>query len=199
MRRGTSWQARPEYRSIVVIDMADSGRWNDISQLRARSALEHLARTAFRGAGIAWHRLVVADRGDGMIILVPPRVSKVDLFDAVLSRLRPLLRRHNTTSSPCIRLRVALHAGEVLRSPVGWVGTDLNTACRLVNGDPLYRELSDRPGAELVLVVSDAMHQAVVRHGHGGIDPAGYTPVRVRVKEVDTTAWIERPRVHAVA
>lgn len=193
MRLGISRQIQPEYRSIVVIDMTGSGRWNDLTQLRTRAALDRLVRAAFRAAGIAWHRLIVEDRGDGMIVLVPPTVSKVDLFDPVLARLCDLLRKYNNATKPRIRLRVALHAGEVLRGPCGWVGTDLNTACRMVNGAPLYRELLRCPQSDLVLVISDTVHQAVVRHGHRGIDPAGYAPVHVQVKELDTTAWIERP------
>lgn len=193
MRLGVSRQIRPEYRSIVVIDMTGSGRWNDLTQLRARAALDHMVRAAFRAAGIAWHRLVVEDRGDGMIVLVPPTVSKADLFDPVLTRLCDLLRKHNNAAGPRIRLRVALHAGEVLRGPYGWVSTDLNTACRLVNGAPLYRELLRRPQTDLILVVSDTVHQAVVRHGYRGVDPSEYAPVHVRVKEVDTRAWVERP------
>jgi hypothetical protein len=45
-----------------------------------------------------------------------------------------------------------------------------------VNSDALHYELSNRPGTDLVLIISDAVHQAVVRHGHYGIDPADYTP-----------------------
>ncbi|MGH3757390.1 hypothetical protein [Actinophytocola sp.] len=187
--------ADPEYWSIVVIDMAGSGRWDDRAQLHARAALDELVRAAFRAADIAWHTLVVEDRGDGMIMLVPAAVSKVDIFDPVVPSLCAALREHNSTTgrAPRIRLRVAVHAGEVLRGRFGWVGTDLNLTCRLVNSQPLYRELVRRPHADLVLVVSDMIHQTVVRHGHRGIDPSRYTPVHVMAKEVDTRAWVHTP------
>ncbi|TWP46167.1 hypothetical protein FKR81_36890 [Lentzea tibetensis] len=171
--------------------MAGSGRWNDRVQLRARAALDSMVRTAFRG--ISRHRLVIEDRGDGMIVLIPPTVSKVDLFDPLIPRLAAALRDHNSTVEPRIRLRVAVHAGEVLHGRAGWVGTDLNLACRLVNSPPLYRELTCRPHADLALIVSDTIHQAVVRHGHRGIDPADYRPVHVAVKEVETRAWLFTP------
>ena len=187
--------ADPEYWSIVVIDMADSGRWDDRIQLRARAALEEMVQTAFHAADIAWHTLVVEDRGDGMIIFVPAAVSKIDIFDPVVPSLSAALREHNsmTAQATRIRLRVAVHAGEVLRGPFGWVGTDLNLTCRLVNSQPLYRELVRRPYSDLVLVVSEVIHQTVVRHGHRGIDPFGYTPVHVAVKEVKARAWIHTP------
>jgi class 3 adenylate cyclase len=185
--------ADPEYRSIVVIDMAGSGRWDDRAQLRARAALDEMVRGAFRAAGIAWHTLVVEYRGDGMIILVPAAVSKVDIFDPVVTSLSAALGKHNSITAPQIRLRVAVHAGEVLRGRFGWVGADLNLTCRLVDSQPLYRELTRCPQAHLVLVVSEMIHQAVVRHGHRSIDPSGYTPVHVAVKEVKTRAWMHTP------
>src|SRR5438093_12175290 len=70
----------PEYRSIMVVDMAGSARWHNLQQLRARRVLREAIREAIRQAGIAWTDLAVEDRGDGMILLIPPKVSKVDLL-----------------------------------------------------------------------------------------------------------------------
>ncbi|MEV4319481.1 hypothetical protein [Actinocrispum sp. NPDC049592] len=186
---------RPEYRSIVVIDMVGSGRWDDCAQLRSREALDVVVRAAFRAVGVEWGTLVVEDRGDGMILLVPPDVSKVDLLGPLVPTLAKGLREYNSVVGEGlrIRLRVAIHAGEVLRGPSGWVGTDLYLACRLVNSSPLYQELVRSPEVDLVVVVSQAMHDAVVRHGYPGIDRAAYTQVRVVAKEVETTAWLHVP------
>jgi class 3 adenylate cyclase len=186
---------RPEYRSIVVIDMAGSGRWDDCAQLRSREALDVLVRAALRNAGIEWGELVAEDRGDGMILLVPPNVSKVDLLGPLVPALAAGLREYNSVVGEKlrIRLRAAIHAGEVLRGPSGWVGTDMYLACRLVNSAPLYQELVRSPEADLVVAVSQAMHDAVVRHGYPGIDQAAYSPVRVVAKEVETTAWLHVP------
>ena len=201
-RRGRGRMPRltdPEYWSIVVIDMAGSGRWDDPAQLRARAALDEMVQAAFRAANIAWHTLLVEDRGDGMIMLIPATVSKVNIFDPVVPSLSAAVREHNLTNAPQIRLRVAVHAGEVLRGHFGWVGTDLNLTCRLVDSQPLHRELARRPHAAVVVVVSDVIHQAVVRHGHRGIDPTGYTPVHVAAKEVNTRAWVHTPATIATS
>ena len=132
--------------------------------------------------GAAWDGLRVV----GSAFVMSPRVVALPVYD-------PDSYRQEDRLVPRIRLRVALHAGEVLRGPCGWVGTDLNTACRMVNGSPLYRELMRNPQSDLVLIVSDAVHQAVVRHGHRGVDPAEYAPVHLQAKELDIRAWIERP------
>jgi hypothetical protein len=103
------------------------------------------------------------------------------------------IRGHNTSSvgQPRIRLRVALHAGELHDDPQGWAGTDLIAACRLVNGDPVYRQLRTNPWADLVLVVSEQIYHGVVEHGYRDIDPADYQPVEVSVKEFHARAWLQ--------
>ncbi|ONI78139.1 hypothetical protein ALI144C_31555 [Actinosynnema sp. ALI-1.44] len=191
----------PEHWSIVVMDIVGSGRWDDRTQLCARTALERIVRAAVRSAGIPWRKLAVEDRGDGMILFVPASTSKADLIDPLIPRLAAILGEYNRVicAASRIRLRVAVHAGEVLRSPSGWVGTDINLACRLVNSEPLYRELTRVPRADVVLVVSDVIHQGVIRHGYRGITPSGYRAVHVVSKEVDTHAWVHIPGVLAPA
>jgi hypothetical protein len=196
-RRGNqpAWELGPEHRSIVVIDIAGFGRWSNRTQLRARAALNAMVRAAFRAAGIAWWKLAVEDRGDGMIVLVPAAVSKVDLLDPMIPCLAAALWEHNTVAEPAdrIRLRISVHAGEVHRDACGWVGTDLNLACRLVNSEPVYRQLRRSPQADLVLAVSDTIHRGVVQHGYRRISPASYKPIHVVVKEVNAQAWVHLP------
>jgi hypothetical protein len=185
----------PEHRSIVVIDIAGFGRWRNRAQLNARAVLNAMVRAAFRAAGIPWRKLAVEDRGDGMIVLVPAAVSKVDLLDPVLPHLTEALREHNTATEPelRIRLRVSVHAGEIHRDACGWVGTDLNLACRLVNSGPVYQQLRRSAHADLVLVVSDMIHHGVVQHGYRRINPASYKPINVVVKEIHAQAWVHVP------
>jgi hypothetical protein len=64
----------PVHRSIVVVDIAGSSRWDNPAQLTARSALTRMMRAAFReagvqrrgGSGCGWHR----DRPDLWAALV---------------------------------------------------------------------------------------------------------------------------------
>lgn len=186
----------PEHWSIVVVDIANFGRWTNQNQLRARAVLNKTVRAAFHEAGIGWSRLVVEDRGDGMIVLIPADVSKVNLLDPVIPSLATAIRRHNNVISTAdrIRLRVSVHAGEIHRDRCGWAGADLNLPCRLVNAEPVYQQLRDSPEADLILVVSDLILHSVVRHGYRRIDPASYTPTQVITKEVNTRAWLHVPR-----
>jgi hypothetical protein len=180
----------PEHRSIVVLDIAGSSRWHNQAQLHARRVLMAAVRTASRAAAMT--DPAVEDRGDGMILLIPASVSKVDILDPFIPRLAEELHQHNHMVDPLlhIRIRVAVHAGELHRDEHGWVGTDLNTACRLVNADQLYAQLRHSPARPLALVVSDLIYQGVVRHHYRTINPHSYLPIRVIAKELDTRAWI---------
>ncbi|HEV7651701.1 MAG TPA: hypothetical protein VGP26_26405 [Actinophytocola sp.] len=185
----------PLYRSMMVLDVAGFGRLHNRAQLGVRTALNDALRSAFRGTGVRWSALAVEDRGDGGIILAPPTVSKLDLLDPVIPNLAAAIREHNAAADPDqrFRLRVSVHAGEVHRDATGWAGTDLNVACRLVSSAAVCRYLLQRPGVDLLLVVSDAVYQAVVPHGYRRIRPASYEPVHIAIKELNTRAWVHVP------
>ncbi|MEU4742799.1 hypothetical protein AB0G02_20370, partial [Actinosynnema sp. NPDC023658] len=178
----------PEHRSVFVVDIAGFGRWNDPTQLRARQVLRHAVRSGLRAAGVRWSELAVHDRGDGMMVLVPASVSKLDLLDPAIPAMIAVLRRHNAAVAPeqHIRVRLALHAGEVQRDPHGWVGADVNTACRLADSAPVREHLT----GEAVLVVSEVIYQGVVRHGYRRVDPNAYHRVEVSLKELHAAAWV---------
>jgi len=182
----------PQHRSIVVVDIVGYGRRDDLAQVRARATLDRVVRTAFHASGMPWHRLVTKDRGDGMIVLIPPTMSKAALLHPLIPRLSVLLHNLNGRDRQDreLRVRIAVHAGEVVQGPYGWIGTDVNVACRLVDSALLRQELIRRPQAELVLIVSEAIHLAVIRHGHRGVDPAAYRPVSISIKEGSTPAWL---------
>lgn len=190
----------PQHWSIVVIDMAGFGQWTNRTQLRARAVLNTAIRSALHTAGIKPARLVVEDRGDGMVVLVSARFSKVCLIDPMIPALVATIRRHNAGSpTHRIRLKVAVHAGEIHYDGSGWAGADLNLACRLVDSAPLSQHLRDNPDTDLILIVSDLIHSGVIRHGYRRIDPANYRSTRVAVKETDARAWLHVPETRTRA
>jgi hypothetical protein len=193
--RRRSWHTDPQHRSIVVIDVVGFGRRTDLAQLHVRAKLDDAVRAACRASGLPVSRLVFEDRGDGVIVFVPATVSKAVLIRPFVPQLRDWLHDHNAESEPAhrVRVRVAVHAGEVVHGPHGWIGTDLNLTCRLADSAALREQVVRQPRAEVVAAVSDVIHRAVVRHGHRGIDTDSYTQVHVEAKEVATRAWIQAP------
>ncbi|GCD95196.1 hypothetical protein [Embleya hyalina] len=187
--------AKSRYMSILVLDVERFGRRSDVTQEWVRGRLYELLHSALESAGIAWDACVVEDRGDGAILLIPANVPKEDLTDLFIDRLHAGLRNHDRHASDeaRIRLRVSLHAGDVVQDTRGWSGSAINTACRLVNADPLREVLAAAERACLALIVSGPWHEAVVVPERGGLESAAYGEVHVRAKEVDETAWVYVP------
>ncbi|SEF28926.1 hypothetical protein SAMN05421837_104395 [Amycolatopsis pretoriensis] len=179
------------HHSILVVDMAGYGELNNRGQLQARAILNKSMNAAIRTIGLTQASLAIHHRGDGMLMVVPPTISKADLLDLLLPRLARTI--HAANADPAgnrVRLRVAVHAGELIQDATGWFGTDLNLACRLVDAEAAYARLRASTESDVVLIVSDVIYQGVIRHGYYGLDPADYQRVRVRAKEVDATAWL---------
>jgi WD40 repeat protein len=183
------------HRTIVVVDVerfGDLARTND-HQVAVRGGLYDAVEQAFAEAGISWLDCTREDRGDGILILVPPGVAKSRLVDPLPDRLVAALRRHNARSSFAaqIRLRVALDAGEVRYDARGVTGEAINRAFRLLDAPALKSALATSTGA-LALITSDWFYHETVRHEPAAA-PETYRAVRVRVKETDTQAWICLP------
>jgi class 3 adenylate cyclase len=188
-------RANLRHYSMIVVDVVGFSRRDDRFQRRIRLALKEILADAYADAGILPGQVVTEDRGDGKAMLISADVSAYRLIDPLVSRIDVGLRQHNEASSEQgrIRLRMALHQGQVQRDADGWVGSDLNTVFRLADCAPLRAEVIRIPDSSLFLVVSDSIYQSIVRHGHGAIDPRTYHQVRVENKETETTAWIHVP------
>jgi class 3 adenylate cyclase len=188
-------QHRPRPYSIVVVDMAEFSRRDNRFQLRLRLGLREVMRYAAEETGIMRSRLVVEDRGDGMILLVPSTVSKVSLATHFVNRLTAALLDHNEMASESarIQMRMALHSGEIYQDEHGWVGRDLNIACHLVNSAPAYSALQQFPDHVLVMIVSPTIYQAVMKHMSPTVDPATYRAARIAQKDIDLVTRLHLP------
>ena len=188
----------------MVVDVerfGDRSRTN-LNHLAIRKGLYKALTQAFRKSGIGWANCVSEDRGDGALILIPPDVPKTRLVTSLPAGLVAGVTRHN---AGCVvpermRLRVALHAGEVYHDAHGVVGAAVNHAFRLAEAPALRAALSAAPGV-LALIVSDWLFDEVVRHDPAAV-PGLYRQVRVTVKETAAVAWIRVPEpgsAHAAA
>jgi hypothetical protein len=140
-----------------------------------------------------------SDTGDGLWLLIQPQVSTARLLHPLAMSLARGLSDDNQRAPAAerMRLRVVVHAGELLPDPHGHTGASLNHAARLLDAEATRAVLASSPTADAVLVVSDIVHEGVVRHGYEGIDPDGWQPVQVHVKETSTRAWVHVPGLAA--
>jgi hypothetical protein len=192
------------HRSMVLVDVEKFGdpKRTNTNQLQIRQGMYDALKTAFGGAQIPWEHCDVGDRGDGAMILVPADVSKNRLATQLPELLVAAIEEHNANCQPHarIRLRMALHAGEVHDDEHGQTSDSLNFAFRLLES-PQARKALEYSAATLMIIISDWFYQNVVRHDPAAV-PAAYSPVRFVNKETSALAWIRRlgdPAGEAVA
>jgi class 3 adenylate cyclase len=183
------------HRTVLVVDIEQYGQlWRTTPhRLALREGLHRALRRAFDDTGVALADCRVEDCGDGAFILVPAQVPKGPLVEALPYALADALRQHNRShpAEERIRLRMALHAGEVTFDDRGVTAPAINKAFRLLDAPPAKKELRASPGV-LVVITSEWFFDEVVRHSCA-IDPATFRPVLVDVKETCTTGWLCRP------
>jgi hypothetical protein len=104
------------------------------------------------------------------------------------------LLQHNDNahrSEERIRLRMALHAGEIKHDAKGVSGPSIIRTFRLIEAPALKAALAQSPGV-LAFIVSDWFFDEVVQNSSID-DPSRYQRTTVKVKETTTRAWICLP------
>ncbi len=185
----------PLYTALAVADIESFGRRTDTAQRGLRADLHAALAAALSAEGIDWSGLESKETGDGVILRIPPVIPKTAITRALTWHLHATLARRALADPPAeeMRLRLCLHGGEVSDDDFGVYGTDLNTACRLVDAQVLRDVLKAAARSHLAVIVSDAWYRAVVRHDHERIDRTAYAPAALAVKELRETAWIHVP------
>jgi hypothetical protein len=202
-------QSLPVHRSILAVDIERS-----TSPLRTNPIKEELRLLVYRLLGEAMavagigsrHCDPFVDRGDGVLTLIHPvdQVPKTLLLNPLVPELTRLLIDYNL-SLPIderprrqLRLRVVVHAGEIHCDHKGPFGEELDAAFRLLDAPKLKQCLQQAEGP-LVLVVSEEIYQAIVRHRYDGIcDDAFHQMVRVHVAGRRRQGWVHIPAESAV-
>ena len=177
---------------LFAVDIAGFNGWrrDDDIQVYVHTSLYEMLQAAFDRSDVPWFGCAHEDRGDGVLVIVPPMISMAGLVDPIPERLRSLVRRHNRVSceEARIQLRVAAHIGPVHNDGHGFVGRDLTLLCRLLDARSLKRMLA-QSGAEVAFITSGYVYENVIRRRPSLIDPALFQPLSVRVKETRTRAW----------
>ena len=182
------------HRTIVVVDVEGFGRRNTTAhQVKVRDVLNSAVRNAFAAAGVSWDECHIEDRGDAVFILAPAQIAKAPFVEIVPDALVAALTEHNNNhpAEQRIRLRMALHAGEVVHDRYGVTANAVNLAFRLVDAGQLKTALARSPGV-LALITSEWFYTEVVRNS-SVVDPATFRVSRIAKKETTVPAWIALP------
>lgn len=180
-------------RICAVVDIERfSGRGN-VNQLAMERNLREIARRAAGHARLYWSDVEVENRGDGLLLRLPPAVDEPRVIPALITGHILALRLANmrAPSSQRIRLRMALTQGISHPGATGSVGNAVIAACRLVDCGELRAALEQHPHRELGVIVADDLYRDVIAHGYPGLDPAAFSMTKVRIPEkgFDEQAW----------
>lgn len=174
--------------SIFVADIAGFGERDNDAQRLVHNALYAILRAAFNRSGVPWNACDHQDRGDAVLVTVPAQLPTALLADPLLPCLCTSLRSHNNLhcGDGRIRLRAALHAGQVQSDDKGLSGRAVVHVFRLLAADQLRGALTGSR-ADLAFLASDYVYREVLRYeGDRGV----YQSVRIRVKETNDHAWL---------
>jgi len=192
----------PHYRAIVALDIESSTTRPNPVKGELRHKAYELFEVALCTAGIVRrYRDRFIDRGDGILALIHPvdQAPKALLLNRAVPLLGRLLAEYNASlprhSQPQrqLRLRVVVHAGDVHYDANGCYGEALDVAFRLLDAARVKKALRETADP-LVLVISEDIHNSVVRHGYDGIDRQSFQRlVRVGVAGRRYPGWVRCP------
>lgn len=177
--------------TIFACDIVAFGSRPDGVQTKLREVMYSALRAGFAAARLPLETCYREDRGDGVIVVLPPTADPACLVHPLPDHLRGALRTHNGLAAPQaqMRLRVALHAGELTSDDNGLVGTTVNHAARLLDA-PAFKQAIKETAAPLGVLASDEFYHAVIQPGRGAVDPDEFRPIEIRLKETHTTGWL---------
>lgn len=183
------------HRAIICVDVKGFGdqRRTNPHQIVVRDGLYRALRVSLDRSGVPWESCYNEDRGDGALVLVPAEVPKSVLVSNFVWELARALGEHNREHDRLaqIRLRLAMHAGEVHHDEYGVTGDALNATFRLLESETVKRALAESTG-DLAVITSQWFFDEVIRHTPASF-PERYQQVRVSVKETRVSAWICLP------
>ncbi|NVI87984.1 cyclic nucleotide-binding domain-containing protein [Actinomadura sp. BRA 177] len=127
-----------------------------------RRTLYRSLEESFDVAGVSWAACHHEDRGDGVLLVVPPGIPASAPADPLVAALAERIARYGgeAVEAQRFQVRVAVDTGPVLAAPDGVTGAALARAARLLGADVLRRRLSSGT-AVLGLIVSTAVHDLI--------------------------------------
>jgi len=178
--------------TIVLIDVANFGARtrNDGDRRRIRTALYQISQPLFDHPD-RQHHYHREDRGDGILLVIPPHLPTSSIVDRILDDLLTLLHRYNSTATLAtrIQIRVALHVGPVVSDAYGVDGRAIIHAARLLDAPALRRHLAET-GADLGFITSPFVYDTIIQPNPGPVDPVAYRQLKCQVKKQAFNAWM---------
>ena len=186
-----------DYRALLACDIEGSAGRGETRLQEIRTALHSALCDSFDIADLDEKAFRWIDTGDGYHFIAPAGLPKASLLYPLLPELSARIRAHNQQARPDVQLRVriALHAGEIRLDAAGTVsGSPLEVLARLLDSDPLRKAVrAGTRGTPVAAVLSQHYYEETVVHGYEGLEADAFTCADVQVKEYDKQAWLWYP------
>ncbi|PSL57796.1 hypothetical protein B0I31_1017 [Saccharothrix carnea] len=169
------------YRLVVAVDVEGYSKLDALDQSLVQSRLSDVLDVAARKAGLdrdLWYRQV---RGDGELAVLPTDADAAWVVAHFTEQLTEALADLRRAGTP-LRMRVAMHCGPLTAGAFGLVGDAPIVTCRLLDAK-VVRDALATADDDLVLVISQQLHDDVVRTRFHDLDPSRFRPTRFRVKK----------------
>ena len=188
---------RSRYYSWAVLDVEDWSGRPAVNAANIQDTLRRIETEALARAGIDPDSVARQPRGDGAMRAIAGEVAKERIATRFVEELRQAIADYDAGCPPgeSIRVRLALHAGDVIEGEGEWAGRPVVVASRLVDSAVIKRVLAAATGSPLALIVSGDWYDAVVKEGYAPSE--GYAQVWVEEKTFADVAWVAVPgRTH---
>jgi hypothetical protein len=169
-----------------VVAFGSTARSDEHRRIIRREVLD-MTRASLRAV---WEHCHYEDRGDGLLVVVPPSIPTVQILEYLLIALPIALKRHNRlyAEGAQIQLRVALDVGPITTDELGVSGQVIINAARLLEA-PSFKDAMHAEHAPLGMIVSDFVYQSAASQAGSLTDPASYEEIDVKVKQTRLRAW----------
>jgi hypothetical protein len=176
----------------LVVDIEAYTRRDNEAQIGLQERLLSTIETAAAWAGVDLAACPRQDRGDGLLLLLPPQEAGRSRLTAELLRgMADALARTNrfedsTSRGGRMRLRAALTQGLVDPAATGFVGSAVVRATRLLDAPPLRYALNSALDCDLAVITDDCACAETLR------TTSGFLPVKVSISEKTfaAEAWV---------
>src|SRR5882757_3807720 len=129
------------YRAIVVVDVESfsGGHRTEDHRRIVRAGLREMLVATLGALGHDYQAGYHNDTGDGVVVFLTPEIPESQLVRHLPVALEGMLREHNSrfANGAQIRLRVAVHHGQVFFDEAGASASSVIHACRLVDSHPV--------------------------------------------------------------
>jgi len=189
------WFDLPTPATVFTLDAVGYSKRGMLVQLAVRDGLRQIVATALSRAGIPQEASQRQDRGDGYLGVISAAIPKAVIVADLVRELEIALRAYNRTRDEQgrIRLRVAIHEGDVLSDSTGWAGDAVVVGARLVDAQAVRDALAGDPDADLAVILSSEIFDATVRERLLGLDPGLFQRVEVSSAKFSGHAWLTVP------